>query len=217
MTISKRIEETSPLTAEETASALANCCGKLCKMCEPPDDYAYRRRSVDLSKLLVKAVENDLNPFEREAVTLYWFEGLTLTEIAQRTGRAPPNFLKTLARAKERLHTLLKAVVQYQYDLENDELTPLAVQKALLVAAASQREAGSLGGRIKNERVARNIEISALAPALNISERRLRAAEEDKIRLYADEVLAIAYFFDLNVDYLLKGGAKNPAGEAESA
>ncbi|NLP48587.1 MAG: helix-turn-helix domain-containing protein [Clostridiales bacterium] len=205
------------MTAEETAAALANCCGKLCKMCEPPDDYAYRRRSVDLANLLTRAVENDLTALEREAVTLFWFEGMTLTEIAQRTGRAPPNISRSLDRAKEKLHLFLKAAVQYQHDLEDDSLTPLALQKAMMVAAAAKQKPGSTGGRIKKERLARNIDLPALAPALNMTQRRLKAAEEDKIRLYADELLDIANFFDLKVDYLLKGEAEPLAKKDNSA
>lgn len=38
-------------TPEERRAAMCVCCGSHCPGCESPDDYAWRRRDVDLSVL----------------------------------------------------------------------------------------------------------------------------------------------------------------------
>ena len=206
--ISKYIEATTLPTPEEADMAQRACCGRVCKMCESPAEYAWRRRSVDMALLLTDAVEHDLSEPEREAVEKYWFEGITLTGIAHETGRAPPNVARTLERAKKKLHAALRLAVMYQYNLENSDLTPLAVRKAAAVAAA-QRQAEcrqarlSPGERIRTLRVKENISAALLAKTLDIPFSRLRAIETDKIQLKTNELLLLAAFFNTTPDYIL--------------
>ena len=195
-------------TPEEAAAAQKICCGRVCSMCESPAEYAWRKRTVDLSFLVRDAVEHDLDEGERKTVEQYWFEDMTLTEIAAETGRAPPNVARTLRRAHQKLYTVLRHAVQYQYNLESGSLTPLAVRKALATAAADKMSdtfTYSIGERLKGLRRRDNIPVQKLAEIIGIPESRLLAIEKSKILPDTNELLLIAAFFDTTTDFLLKG------------
>ena len=181
------------------------CCGRVCKMCESPAEYAWRRRTVDLAVLVREAVEQDLSSTERETVEKYWFEDMTLTEIAAETGRAPPNVARTLERAHKKLYAVLRHVVQYQHNLEKASFAPLAVRKAMMVAAAEKQTAGSLGERLKRLRVKENIPAQKLADIFKIPKTRLLSIEKGKVITNAQELLKMAAFFNTTTDCLLKG------------
>ncbi len=203
--ISKYIEATTLPTPEEADMAQRACCGRVCNMCESPAEYAWRRRTVDLALLLEDAVAHDLSEPERAAVEKYWFDGMTLTQVAAETGRAPPNVARTLERAKQKLHAALRLTVMYQYNLENADLVPLAVRKAAAVAAAQRHKARSTGETLRNLRLRENISAAQLAKTLEIPFGRLRAAETEKIQLNANELLLLAAFFNTTADFILGG------------
>lgn len=51
-------------TPEERRAAMCVCCGSHCPGCESPDDYAWRRRDVDLSVLADEVIKTRLTPRE---------------------------------------------------------------------------------------------------------------------------------------------------------
>ncbi len=194
-------------TAEEAKAAQNACCGRVCKECESPAEYAWRRRTVDLASLVCDAVEEDLSDNEREAVEKYWFDGMTITQIAAATGRAAPNVVRTLEKAKQKLYGVLRHTVKYQYNLETTDLTPVAVRKALAVAAAGKQSETSFGGRVKALRMGQNIGTALLARTLVVPESRLLAIENSTVLPDIKELLAIAAFFERTTDFLLRGEA----------
>ncbi len=174
-------------------------------MCESPAEYAWRRRTVDLATLVCDAVEEDLSDNEREAVKKYWFEGMTITQIAAATGRAAPNVARTLEKARQKLYSVLRHTVKYQYNLENTDLTPVAVRKALVTAAAgvATQSEKSFGARLKALRMGENISTPLLARALAMRESRLLAIEKASVLPNIKELLVIAAFFGRTTDYFL--------------
>ena len=50
---------------DEIKAAQLACCGRVCRDCEAPAAYAWRKREVDLALLLEKAIENELTEHER--------------------------------------------------------------------------------------------------------------------------------------------------------
>ena len=207
MEIRDYFEATTLPTAEEAKAAQNACCGRVCKMCESPAEYAWRRRTVDLATLVCDAVEEDLNDNEREAIEKYWFEEMTITQIAAATGRAAPNVSRTLEKARQKLYAVLRHTVKYQYNLEATDLTPVAVRKALAVAAAGRHSEKSLGSRVKALRMKENIGTALLAQTLVIPQSRLLAIENATVLPDIKELLAIAAFFERTTDYLLIGEA----------
>lgn len=193
-------------TRQEAAAAQRVCCGRVCRLCESPAEYAWRRRTVDLAWLVRDAVEEDLSDAEREAVVKYWFENKTLKRTAEELGKAPPNVLRTLDRATAKLHTLLKHTVKYQHNLARaDALTPLAVNRALGYAALAGRRGESIGERLRLLRLRQNLPKSKAAEAAGLSPARLTALENDKSLPGAEETILLAALYQTTTDCVLKG------------
>ena len=169
---------------------------------------------MDLAKLVCDAVEEDLNENEREAVKKYWFDGMTITQIAAATGRAAPNVARTLDKAKQKLYAVLRHTVKYQYNLENTDLTPIAIRKALVTAAAGRHSEKNFGARMKALRTGENISPNLLSRMLDIPESRLLAIENTTVLPNIKELLAIAAFFNRTTDNLLGREAMVGVGEA---
>lgn len=142
-------------TPEERRAAMCVCCGSHCPGCESPDDYAWRRRDVDLSVLADEVIKTRLTPRERQVTEAYWFDGSTISTIAQKSGVCPSSVSRCLDKAQRKIYDALSFTVKYQHDIESVEFLPIAVRRALAVSAAKRYEPNTLGGRIKSFGAAR--------------------------------------------------------------
>ena len=87
-------------TPEERRAAMCVCCGSHCPGCESLDDYAWRRRDVDLSVLADEVIKTRLTPRERQVTEAYWFDGSTISTIAQKLGVCPSSVSRCLDKAQ---------------------------------------------------------------------------------------------------------------------
>lgn len=69
------------------------------------DDEDYLRKT---SKLIAKAVEHELTDIQRTYFCKYYFEGLTMREIAQERGVDKATVSRTVARARNRIKRVVK-------------------------------------------------------------------------------------------------------------
>ena len=189
---------------EEMKTAQLVCCGRCCTQCESPAEYAWRKREVDMASLLELAIENELTPTEREVVKLYWYDSETVTSIANRKGINPSAVNRTLLRANEKLENVLKYAVLYQNELNNENVVPIILGRARVIAAAKNMTGNTAGERITILRRSRNITKDKLASALGISKKRLENIENNVIP-DGNELLLLSVFFDVTADYILKG------------
>ncbi|OQA70249.1 MAG: Helix-turn-helix domain protein [Firmicutes bacterium ADurb.Bin262] len=194
-------------TEEEMRAAQKACCGRMCAECETPAEYAWRRRSVDLGELLLDAVKTRLSEAERQAVVGHYFDKRTLTDIALGGGKSPAAVGKALQRGLGKLRDALDYTVRYQHNLDSPALAPLAVGKALAVAAAARASPKNFGERVAALREAGNITRAKLAEAAGIDIKRLEALEEGRAGADAGELVRLSAFFMTTADYLLKGEA----------
>lgn len=67
-----------------------------------------RERLERLRRNLELARREELTRCQREVVRLHYDEGLSVREIARRTGRNPSSVSRTLRRARERLYRCLR-------------------------------------------------------------------------------------------------------------
>lgn len=61
-----------------------------------------------LRRNLLRAIEEELTPRQKELVLMHYFEGLRQAEIARRTGVRRSTVSRILMRAEERLEKVLK-------------------------------------------------------------------------------------------------------------
>lgn len=195
-------------TPEERRAAMCVCCGSHCPGCESPDDYAWRRRDVDLSVLADEVIKTRLTPRERQVMEAYWFDGSTISTIAQKLGVCPSSVSRCLDKAQRKIYDALSFTVKYQHDIESVEFLPIAVRRALAVSAAKRYEPNTLGGRIKKLRCSENIGEQLLCDALGMQIRTLRMVENGEKEPTLHQLAQLSGFFGTTVDYLLKGEDK---------
>ncbi len=189
---------------EEIRAAQLACCGRVCMECEAPAAYAWRKREVDMSMLLEKAIENELTETEKSVVEDRWFNSLSMSQIARNRGISPAAVKHTCERALEKLEKVLRYVVFYQQDITEESVVPAAICRARVIASARHTECADRGERLKNLRLGRGISLNLLCKSLGISEDRLDKIEKGDMP-ETDEILMLSEFFAVTTDYILKG------------
>lgn len=188
---------------EETRAAQAVCCGRLCSACEAPAAYAWRKRGVDMSILLEKAMESELTDVERDTLRAFWFDSLSVSEIARLRKISTAAVSDTVARAREKLKRALRYTVMYQHDILNEETAmPMVLARAKAIAAARNAPSHSVGERIRHLREAQGISCAEMSGALGMTAQRLKAIEEGK-PMYARELVLMSGFFGVTADSLM--------------
>lgn len=194
---------------QEIKAAQAVCCGRYCNACEAPAEYAWRKRSVDLSVLLEAAIDAELTALEQKIIKDFWFNAKTITVISSERGVAPSTVRATLDRAESKLKKALGYIIRYQHDIDNESIIPLALGKARVIAAARNATGGSPSQRIMRLRQSQNLSRKVLSKALNIPQTRLENLEHGKASLNLQELTAISEFFSVSTDFILKGADYN--------
>lgn len=194
---------------QEIKAAQAACCGRYCTACEAPAEYAWRKRSVDLSILLEAAIEAELTALEKKIIKDFWFNSKTVTAISAERGVAPSSISVTLDRAQKKLKKALGYIIRYQHDIDNESIIPLAIGKARVIAAARNASGGTSAQRIMRLRQSQNLSRKTLSKALGIEQTRLENLEHGKASLNLQELTAISEFFSVSTDFILKGADCN--------
>ncbi len=189
---------------EEIKAAQLTCCGRFCKECESPAAYAWRKREVDLAILLERAINRELSETERETVVDRWFNSLTQTQISRKRGISPAAVKNTLDRAQEKLERVLSYVVCYQQNVADESIIPLALGRARVIAAARNASGGTSGDRLMRLRQSQSMSRQNLNAATGISLSRIEHLENGDLPK-TDELLALSEFFNVTVDFILKG------------
>ncbi len=192
-------------TAAEIKAAEAACCGKCCLSCETPSAYAWRRRDIDMAYLLRAAIEQELTEPERETTLMFWFEKMSISQIAAARGVNQSAVSRTLDRAKEKLHRVLKYAVEYQRSLYSQTVIHSALSRAAVIAAARETGGENLGERLRLLRVGENLSREALSHGLMVPNSRVIAIETGRAEAQASEIISISAYFNKTTDYLLKG------------
>lgn len=191
-------------TEEEMKAAQLFCCGRVCKECETPAAYAWRKREVDMALLLEKAIENELTENERIIIEDRWYNSLSFSQIARERGITPAAVMKTSERALEKLEKVLKYVVFYQQNIMEESVVPATVARAAGIVSARKNRVHETGVRIRNLRIGNGLSVESLKRATGINIKRIKEIENGA-EPETDELLVFSGFFAVSVDYILKG------------
>ncbi len=189
---------------EEMKAAQLACCGRVCKRCETPAAYAWRKREVDMALLLEKAIENELTEKEKDVVKDKWYNSISFSEIARNRGITPAAVKSTADRALEKLERVLKYVVFYQRDVMNESIVPAVAGQAMVVAAARNMKPEGICRRLYALRVGNGYSLRSLSAATGISRKRLSEIEAGDLP-GIEEIIYFSGFFAVTADYILKG------------
>ncbi|MBO4893462.1 MAG: hypothetical protein J5562_00930 [Clostridia bacterium] len=179
---------------EEIEAAVKACCGRCCRACETPVEYAWRARDVELARLLRMAVENDLSDLERAVVTMRWFADMGTTEIAKRLGVTPSAVSHTLSRGEKRLYELLRYAVYYRCDTLDERTVPAMLMRARAVLAAGLTQAEDFASAVKKERLAQGLSEEKTEEYAGLEPGRLRLIENGEEPLDTEKAKLGAFF-----------------------
>ena len=166
--------------------------------------YAWRKRQVDLSVLLEKAIRNELSGTEHEVVVEHWYNSLNLTQVAEKRSTSVSAVKRALDRATEKLEKVLGYVVCYQNDVCKESVIPLALGRARAIAASRNASGGDSGERLMHLRQSQCVSKKDLSKATGIKELRIDAIEHGAV-LMSDELIKLSGFYDISTDFILKG------------
>ncbi len=189
---------------EEMKAAQLACCGRICKECETPVAYAWRKREVDMAMLLEYAIENELTETEKEIVIDRWYDSLSYPQIAEKRDISASGARSTSERAIRKLEKALMYVAFYQRNIMEETVVPATVGRARVVAAARNYEPSDIGERIRCSRLSRGFSIRAVCLSTGMKRKRYCEIESGEIP-EAEEIIILSEFFGVTADYVLKG------------
>ncbi len=201
---SREIDISLP-SKEEIYKAVRVCCGRCCRACETPVEYAWRKRQTDLACLIGLAVERELSETEREYIKeIFWNQKLP-GRVAAEKGVTPSAVSMSVSRAKSKIKKALEYVIIYQNELENpDDVSPL-FENAFAIRYTAAKGA-DLPSSLRGMRVRRGIPPETAAKALGIEKSRLSGIEDGEITPLPEEVLGICEICNVTEDDdLMKG------------
>lgn len=189
---------------EEMRVAQLVCCGRVCKRCETPAAYAWRKREVDMAILLEKAIENELTEKEKDIVKDRWYNSMSFSEIARKKGISPAAVKSTADRALEKLERALRYVAFYQRGIVNETVVPAIASQTMIIAAARNMKPDGICQRLYALRVGNGYSLRSLSAATGISKKRLSEIEAGDLP-EIEEIICFSGFFAVTADYILKG------------
>lgn len=189
---------------EEMRAAQLACCGRFCNACETPAEYAWRKREVDMSLLLERAIEDELTESEKEIIKEYWFDSDSLKVIAQRRKIKSPTVKGTLNRAEKKIERALRYVIFYQQGIMSETVVSAVVCRAKVIASARNSSAKGMSERINNLRVSQGLTFEKMQKATGITQSKLIEIENGVVSDISDLII-LSEFFGVTTDYILKG------------
>lgn len=80
-------------------------------------------RRNNVSRLLRKAIEDELDEMQREIIRLLWYENYSVTKAAEILGVNKSTVTRQSKKAYDKLRTSLKYVMLYQFEVPSDLIT----------------------------------------------------------------------------------------------
>ncbi|MEG0978922.1 MAG: sigma factor-like helix-turn-helix DNA-binding protein [Oscillospiraceae bacterium] len=176
---------------------------------ETPVDFISRKRSVELSLLLNEVVENELTKIEQNILHMFYFEKLSVTDIAKELCLNRSTVSRRIDIINEKIFCSLKYAIKFKYDQIDDYIFPLALREAFSYCALQKSEPNCIGGRLLRLRKLARITCNELSHCTNISENRLLNIEVGHECMTAQEAVCLAAFFNVSTDYILTGKQNN--------
>ena len=189
---------------EEMRAAQLVCCGRVCKMCETPTAYAWRKREVDMALLLEMAIENELTEKEKSIVKDKWYNSLSYSQIAANKGISPAAVKQTSERALKKLENVLRYVVYYQRNITDETIVPGSVCQAKAVLSASKMKGHEISERVLNLRLANGFSLDSFSFVSCIPRKRIEEIEGGSVPT-VNEIVCLSNIFAVTTDFLLKG------------
>lgn len=170
---------------------------------ETADEYALRRRQIELYALVNEVISNELSEDEQKLVRLHWYEEISVADIAEMLGIEKSTVYRRLDRITDTIYDKLKYAIQYRYGSDySRQIKPIIKTKGGEFFASKPE---CTGERIKNLRMCQCLCIDEVSSMTGIDAQRLLDIEGQKVSATAEELKKICLLFGKSCDYMVFG------------
>ena len=177
------------------------------------DAYLLRKRKQELCALVRRVIRDDLNEDDRRLLTLHWYEGKPVREIAELIGASRSTVFRRLERIEDDLFDKLKYAMAYRYGACFAADAKQMLKKDI---PASLKRSGvrDLAGRLRALRLQSSFTKQQISDAVGVPVSRLDLLEKDGTDMTAQELKKLSSFFHVTTDRLVYGSDSDGAVSA---
>ena len=176
------------------------------KAAESIDEYALRKRKVELYALIRRVIKNELDENQQEFVRLYWYEGKTLGEISKIMKLDRSTLCRKEKKINDIIYEKLKYAMEYRYGKDFNRTTRLVIKSRNPVCYPC--EGNSISSRLRILRLRQSLNQKDIAKASGISEERIELIERKGAQMTADELTKLCKLYCTTSDYIIFGKNK---------
>ena len=176
------------------------------KQHEELDEYLLRKRKAELCALVRKVIKQELTAQQRLLVQLHWYEGMSITEIAQRLNISKSTVSRRLTAINDIVYDKLKYAMEYRYGTQFSRKTKLIIKNA--DALMFHENPTDISGRIVKLRKQQCLSVPHVSELTGISSRRIEKLESDAGDLTAEEIRRLCLFYKIPSDHIIFGTGK---------
>ncbi len=170
---------------------------------ESVDEYALRRRKIELCALVRKIIETDFDEKERQLIELRLQERMRVSEIAKLLGVHKTTVYRRLEKIEEKLYDKLKYAVSYRYGSSFSKKAKNIVKNCDALRFCDKPD--SIAKRIGNLRLLQCFTEEEVSEMTGIKTERLKNLETVGEDITALEISKLSLFYKVSSDFILFG------------
>lgn len=185
------------LTAESQYNSWAS------KKYETLDEFILRKRRIELNCLVKRVVENELEENDRQLIRMHWYEDMSFSAIAEKTGFNKSTIKRRLDKINNIIYDKLKYAIEYRYGKDySDTVNVIVKNRDAVFCIISPSD---MATRIKHLRTKQSFTVADVSLMTNISETELEKIEKAQSVPGAGQIAKLATAFKTTTDYLIFG------------
>ena len=173
------------------------------KQHESVSQYTLRKRKAELRALVRKVIREELNSQQQLLVKLHWYDGLSVTEIALKTGLSKSTVSRKLEAVNNTVYDKLKYAIEYRFGPRFSEDAKIIIRNADSIMYCENPS--GISQRLKALRKKQCLSIQELAVFTGISAKTLEECERNESSLTTGQAVILSKFYDVSCDYILTG------------
>lgn len=170
---------------------------------ESVDEYALRRRKIELCALVRKIIESEFDEDEQYLLQLRMEKKMRVKEISELLGVHKSTVYRKLKRIEAELYDKLKYAMQYRFGESFSDKAETIVKNC--DALCFSQKPKTVSSRIYNLRLKQCFELQDVSDMTGIKNSRLKKIEQGAEDITAGEVSKLSLFYKVSSDYILFG------------
>lgn len=168
---------------------------------------AIENKKEQLRSLVKKVIDNELDDFQKQIVTLHWYNDLSIQDVAQTLNLSISTIYRHLEKINTVIYEKLKYALEYNFQSEDFKNRVHVIDSSCL--HQDFLKCDDLNQRIKALRKYNFWDIPTLSQISNISAVRLNRLEK-KLEIFTlEDVKKFSEIFKVSTDFLIFGNNRS--------